>query len=91
MRSARLWSSLDPDTFDPLHDESVIAVREELNFVPILPRDVTDDSQHVTFHVPLTPETKNPSNEDLVMKMQKGVTLINTVCLEGCTRQSRDA
>ena len=31
---------------------SVIAVREELNLHLILPRDVTDDSQHVTLHVP---------------------------------------
>ena len=39
---------------------------------------VSCDSQHVTLHVPLTPETKDPINEELLMKMRKGVTLINT-------------
>ena len=47
------------------------------------------DSQHVTLHVPLTAETKDPISEELLMKMQKGVTLINTACLEGSTRQTR--
>ena len=45
-----------PDTSDPLHDESVIAVREEPNLHLLLPRDVTDNSKHVTLHVPLTAE-----------------------------------
>ena len=53
-----------PDTGDPLHDESVIAVREEPNVHLILPRDVTDDSRHMTLHVPLTAETKDPHQRE---------------------------
>ena len=63
-----------PDTGDPLHDESVLAVREELN-LHLLP-DVTDDSQHVTLHVPLTAETKDPTNEKVLMKLPKDATPI---------------
>ena len=62
---------------DPLHDESVFAVREELNLHLLLPRDFTDDSQHVTLHVPSTAETKDPINEELLMKMPRDATLIN--------------
>ena len=71
-----------PDTGDPLHDESAIAVREELNLHLIPPRDVTDDSQHVTLHVPFTAETKDPINEELRMKMPKDATSINVACPE---------
>jgi len=36
------------------------------------------DYQYVTLHVPLTPETKDSINKELLMKMPKGATLINT-------------
>ena len=36
------------------------------------------DCQYATVHVPLTPETKDPINEELLVKTQKSVTLINT-------------
>ena len=62
-----VFEPMYPDTSDPLHDESVIAVREELNLHLVLPREVTDDSQHMTLHVPLTAETKDPTNEKVVM------------------------
>ena len=37
--------------------------------------------------MPSTPETKDSIKEESLMRMQKGVTLINTAYLEGCTRQ----
>ena len=46
-----VFQPMYPDTSDPLHDESVIAVREETNLHLLLPRDVTDDSQHLTLNV----------------------------------------
>jgi len=38
--------------------------------------------QYVSLHVPLTPETKDSINKELLMKMPKGGTLINTARLE---------
>lgn len=38
--------------------------------------------QYVSLHVPLTEETKDSINKDLLMKMPKGGTLINTARLE---------
>ena len=55
-----------PDSGDPLHGESMIAVREELDLHFLLPRDVTDDSQHVTLRVLI--------NKKLLMKMPKDAT-----------------
>ena len=43
----------------------------------MVPADLLD-YHYVRPHVPLTPETKEPINKELLMKMQKGVTLINT-------------
>ena len=74
--------AVHPDTGDPLHDESVIAVGEELSLHLLLLRDVTDDSQHVTLHVPLTAETRDPINEKLLMMMPKDATPINVGCPE---------
>ena len=38
---------------------------------------VSRGSEHVTLHVPSTAETKDPINEELLMKMPKDATLIN--------------
>jgi len=38
--------------------------------------------QYVSLHVPLTPETKESINKDLLMKLPKGGTLINTARVE---------
>jgi len=38
--------------------------------------------QYVSLHVPLTPETKDSINKELLMKMPKGGTLINTARME---------
>merc|ERR1712048_1468388 len=38
--------------------------------------------QYVSLHVPLTPETKDSINKDLLSKMPKGGTLINTARME---------
>jgi len=40
------------------------------------------EHQYVSLHVPLTPETKASINKDLLMKMPKGGTLINTARCE---------
>ena len=77
-----VFQPMYPQISDPLHDESVIAVREEPNLHLLLPRDVTDDSQHVTLHVPLTAETKDPINEKVLMKLRKDATAVNVVCPE---------
>merc|ERR1712136_303096 len=45
------------------------------------------DYQYVTLHVPLTPETKDSINKELLMKMPKGATLINTGAQRWFTRQ----
>ena len=39
-------------------------------------------SEHVTQHVLSTAETKDPINEELLMKMPKDATLINAACTE---------
>ena len=44
-------------------------------------------SEHVTQHVLSTAETKDPINEELLMKMPKDATLINAACTERCTRR----
>ena len=36
--------------------------------------------QHVTLHLPFTPETKDSIDEGLLMKMPKDATLINAAC-----------
>ena len=77
MRPTRLCLSFHPDTGAPLLGECVIAVREELNLHLILLRDVTDDGQHVTLHVPLTPETKDSIDQEQLIKMLKSSTLTN--------------
>ena len=43
----------------------------------MVPMDLLD-CQYVTLHVPLTPETKDPINRELLVKMMKGATLINS-------------
>eukprot|EP00928_Gymnodinium_smaydae_P069883 TRINITY_DN536_c0_g1_i6.p1 TRINITY_DN536_c0_g1~~TRINITY_DN536_c0_g1_i6.p1 ORF type:complete len:170 (+),score=57.57 TRINITY_DN536_c0_g1_i6:46-510(+) len=40
------------------------------------------EHQYVSLHVPLTDETKNSINKDLLSKMPKGGTLINTARME---------
>ena len=97
MASEIVFQPLYSDTGAPLREERVITVRKKPNsHLEVYERGVTGgmrspimscDSQHVTLHVPLTPETKDPISEELLMKMRKGLTLINTSCLEGCTRQ----
>ena len=62
------------DTGAPLREERVIPVRKKSNLhLEFYQRGVTDglrtqivsrDSQHVTLHVLLTPETKDPINEE---------------------------
>ena len=69
------------DTGAPLHVECVIAVPEELNLHLILLRDVTDDSQHVTLHVPLTAE--DSIDQEQLMKMPKRATQTNAAPREG--------
>jgi len=40
------------------------------------------EHQYVSLHVPLTPETKESINKELLLKMPKGGTLINTARME---------
>ena len=56
---------------------------------------VSYGSQHVTFHVPLTLETKVSIDKELLMKMPKRATLMNAACpardntdLKTCGEQS---
>ena len=43
----------------------------------MVPADLLD-YQYVTLHVPLTPETEDPINKELIMEVPKGATRINT-------------
>ena len=43
---------------------------------------VSHGSQHVTLHVPLTPETKVSIEKEQLMKMPKRATLIKAACPE---------
>ena len=75
------------DTGAPLHEGRVLTVRRKPNLHPeLFLRDVTGGmrtpivsygSQHVTLHVTLTAETKDPINEGLLMTMPKDATLVN--------------
>ena len=75
------------DTGAPLHGERVITVRKKPNVhSELYQRNVTVEgghpivsygSQHVTLHVLLTAETKDPINEGLLVEMPKDATLIN--------------
>ena len=79
------------DTGAPLHEERVITVRQKAEFYIL--RSISEMSQvecghpvvscgseHVTLHVLLTAQTKDPINEELLMKMPKDATLINVAC-----------
>ena len=82
-----LFQPMYSDTGAPLHEERVITVRKKPNLhLELCQQDVTCGMrtpdrvcQHVAPRVPFTPETKDPINEGLLMKMPKAATLINAV------------
>ena len=84
MASGTVFQLVHSGTGAPLHEERVETVRKKPNLHPELhQRDFTggmrtpDRVLHVTLHVPLTAETKDPINEGLLMTMPKDATLVN--------------
>lgn len=55
---------------------------KEMGAEPVATVDGLFAHQYVSLHVPLTPETKESINKELLMKMPKGGTLINTARME---------
>ena len=74
------------NTGDPLHDESVIAVREEPNFHL---RDVTDDSQHATLHAPFDGRDQGSHQREIAHEKCRKMPHRSTWrAQKRCTRQS---
>merc|ERR550537_483096 len=55
---------------------------QELGATPVGSIAELFSHQYVSLHVPLTPETKESINKELLMKLPKGGTLINTARVE---------
>merc|ERR1712227_560737 len=65
--------------YDPFIPKEKIA---EFGATPVESIPELFKHQYVSLHVPLTPETKESINKDLLMKLPKGGTLINTARVE---------
>merc|ERR1712050_326921 len=65
--------------YDPYIPKAKI---QELGATPVDSIPELFQYQYVSLHVPLTPETKESINKDLLMKLPKGGTLINTARVE---------